>query len=83
MKRLFSTATKAKKWRQTEVTELTGHWTERGLGMTGCFCGNETPIFHCTGSKDMEANRGHWIDRTLDMTGRVRSVATAVHGAGR
>jgi hypothetical protein len=36
MKRLFSTAPDAKKRRRTEVTEVTGRWTGRGLCLTGC-----------------------------------------------
>jgi hypothetical protein len=34
VKRLFSTALKAKKQRRTEVSRLTGRWTEYSLSMT-------------------------------------------------
>jgi hypothetical protein len=36
MKRLFSAVPDAKKQRRTEVTEVTGRWTRRGLYLTGC-----------------------------------------------
>jgi hypothetical protein len=54
MKRLFSTAPGAKKQRRSEVTEVTGRWTGRGL----CFAGRVRSVLSGCARLGLLSGRG-------------------------